>query len=318
MDVLSRLAAAGVVPVVVLDRAEDAVPTARAMLAGGIDVMEITFRTAAATDAIRAVAAEVPDMLVGAGTVVDLEQCRLAVDCGAKFIVSPGYDEATVVWCVQNGVAVTPGCVTPTEIMAAKKHGLNVVKFFPANVYGGLKAIKALSGPFPDMKFIPTGGVSADNLGEFIVSPFIHAVGGSWTVPKKEIAAGNFEAITALCAEARRLVLGFEIGHIGVNCTGADAADGVAKQFEEAFGFPVRTGTSSNFAGSGVEVMKSAAHGVNGHIAIRTNKMAAAIAELEKHGFTVDMDSASYKGGNLSTVYLKDEFGGFAVHLLQK
>ena len=122
MDVLSRLAAAGIVPVVVLDKAEDAVPTARAMLAGGIDVMEITFRTAAAADSIRAVAKEVPDMLVGAGTVINLEQCKLAVDCGAKFIVSPGYDEETVAWCVENGVAVTPGCVTPTEIMMAKKH----------------------------------------------------------------------------------------------------------------------------------------------------------------------------------------------------
>ena len=138
MDVFSRLAAAGVVPVVVLDNAADAVPTAKAMVAGGIDVMEITFRTAAAADSIRAVAAEVPEMLVGAGTVLNLEQCKLAVECGAKFIVSPGYDEETVAWCVENGVAVTPGCVTPTEIMAALKHGLKVLKFFPANVYGGL------------------------------------------------------------------------------------------------------------------------------------------------------------------------------------
>ncbi len=207
MDVLSRMAAAGVVPVVVLEKAEDAVPTAKAMLAGGIDVMEITFRTAAAADSIRAVAQEVPDMLVGAGTVINLDQCKLAVECGAKFIVAPGYDEETVAWCVENGVAVTPGCVTPTEIMWAKKHDLNVIKFFPANVYGGLKALKALSGPFPGTKFIPTGGVNNDNLAEFIVSPVIHAVGGSWTVPAKEIAAGNFEKVTELCAEARRIVL---------------------------------------------------------------------------------------------------------------
>ena len=119
MDVLSRLAAAGIVPVVVLDKAEDAVPTARAMLAGGIDVMEITFRTAAAADSIRAVSKEVPEMLVGAGTVINLEQCKLAVRQGAKFIVSPGYDDETVAWCVENDIAVTPGCVTPTEIMMA-------------------------------------------------------------------------------------------------------------------------------------------------------------------------------------------------------
>lgn len=318
MDVLDRLAAAGVVPVVVLDKAEDAVPTARAMLAGGIDVMEITFRTAAAADAIRAVANEVPEMLVGAGTVVNLEQCKLAVECGAKFIVSPGYDEETVAWCVDNDVAVTPGCVTPTEIMMAKKHGLKVLKFFPANVYGGLKAIKALSGPFPDIKFIPTGGVSNDNLGEFLSSPVIHAVGGSWTVPKKDIAEGNFEKISALCAEARKTALGFEIAHVGINCPDADASMDVAKAFESAFDFIVKPGNSSNFAGTGVEVMKTKFLGANGHIAVRTNKMAAAIAELEKRGFTLDMGTANYKGERLNAVYLKNEIGGFAVHLLQK
>ena len=318
MDVLSRMAAAGVVPVVVLDKAEDAVPTARAMIAGGIDVMEITFRTAAAADSIRAVAAEVPEMLVGAGTVINLEQCKLAVDCGAKFIVSPGYDEETVAWCVENNIPVTPGCVTPTEIMMAKKHDLKVLKFFPANVYGGLKALKSLSGPFPGTKFIPTGGVSNENLAEFISSPIIHAVGGSWTVPKKEINEGNFAKVTELCSEARKVLLGFEILHVGINCDDADTAMEVAEKFQEAFGFTVKPGNSSNFAGTAIEVMKSKFLGAKGHIAIRTNKIEAAIAELEKHGFTVDMSTAKYKADRLTVVYLKDEFGGFAVHLSQK
>ena len=318
MDVLSRMAAAGIVPVVVLDKAEDAVPTARAMIAGGIDVMEITFRTAAAADSIRAVAAEVPEMLVGAGTVINLDQCKLAVDCGAKFIVSPGYDEETVAWCVENNIPVTPGCVTPTEIMMAKKHDLKVLKFFPANVYGGLKALKSLSGPFPGTKFIPTGGVSNDNLAEFISNPIIHAVGGSWTVPKKEINEGNFAKITELCAEARKVLLGFEILHVGINCDDADTAMEVAEKCQEAFGFTVKPGNSSNFAGTAIEVMKSKFLGAKGHIAIRTNKIEAAIAELEKHGFTMDMSTAKYKADRLTVVYLKDEIGGFAVHLSQK
>ena len=199
MDVLAKMAESGIVPVVVLENAEDAVPTAKAMLAGGICVMEITFRTAAAADSIRAVAKEVPDMVVGAGTVVNVEQAKLAVECGAKFIVSPGYDEETVVWCCENNIPVTPGCATPTEIMMALKHNLKVVKFFPANVYGGLKALKALSGPFVGLKFIPTGGVSQENLAEYIVAPFIHAVGGSWICPKADIAAHDFEKITRLC-----------------------------------------------------------------------------------------------------------------------
>lgn len=318
MDVLSRLAAAGVVPVVVLDNAADAVPTARAMVAGGIDVMEITFRTAAAADSIRAVAAEVPEMLVGAGTVVNLEQCKLAVECGAKFIVSPGYDEETVAWCVENGVAVTPGCVTPTEIMAALKHGLKVLKFFPANVYGGLNAIKALAGPFVGLKFIPTGGVNQQNLGEFLASPSIHAVGGSWVCPKADIAAHNFDKITQLCAEARRGALGFELAHVGINCEDAEQSLAVCTELEKAFDFEVKTGNSSNFASTGVEVMKSMFLGKNGHLAIRTNKIESAIVELEKRGFAVDMDTAKYKGDRMTAVYLKNEIGGFAVHLLQK
>lgn len=203
MEVLKRLAAAGVVPVVVLDDAASAVPTAKAMVAGGIDVMEITFRTAAAADAIRAVSEGCPEMLVGAGTVITLEQCKKAIECGAKFIVSPGFDEEVVRYCVEQGVAVCPGCVTPTEIMAAMKLGLKVVKFFPANVYGGLSAMKALSGPFGGVQFLPTGGVSAKNIREYIDAPYVFAVGGSWVCPKADISAGNFEKITELCRESK-------------------------------------------------------------------------------------------------------------------
>ena len=182
MDVLSRLARAGVVPVVVLDDAKDAVPTANAMVAGGIDVMEITFRTAAAPDSIKAVSENCPDMLVGAGTVLNLEQCKLAVAMGAKFIVSPGFDAQVVGWCIENGIPVTPGCVTPTEITAAVNMGLKVIKFFPANIYGGLKALKALSAPFPQIKFIPTGGVDRGNIDEFLAFEKVAAIGGSFFV----------------------------------------------------------------------------------------------------------------------------------------
>ena len=317
MDVLKRMACAGIVPVVVLEDAKDAVPTAKAMVAGGIDVMEITFRTAAAADSIRAVAAEVPEMLVGAGTVVNLEQCKLAVECGAKFIVSPGYDEEVVSWCCDNGVAVCPGCVTPTEIMMALKHGLKVLKFFPANVYGGLSAIKALAGPFGGVKFIPTGGVNLQNVGEFIADSHIHAVGGSWVCPKADIAAGNFDKITELCKESRKALLGFEVAHVGINCADASVCDQVCDAFAAAFDFGVKKGNSSNFASTGVEVMKTMFKGANGHIAIRTNKMTPAIAEMERRGLELDWDSVKDKE-NVKAVYFKNEFGGFAVHLLQK
>lgn len=203
MNILERLRNSIVVPVVVLDRVEDAIPTANALMAGGVDVMEITFRTAAAADSIAAVAKSCPDMLVGAGTILNLDQCKLAIEKGAKFIVSPGFDAEVVSYCVENGIAVCPGCVTPTEIMAALKLGLKVVKFFPANVYGGLTAMKNLSAPFGGVKFLPTGGVNTENIKEYFSAPFIHAVGGSWICPKADIAAGNFEKITQLCLDAR-------------------------------------------------------------------------------------------------------------------
>ena len=201
--VLQLMKKSGVIPVVVLDDTAKALTTANALLAGGVSVMEITFRTAAAADSIKAVSENCPEMLVGAGTVVTLDQCKQALECGAKFIVSPGFDPEVVSWCVERNIPITPGCVTPTEIMAAMKLGLNVVKFFPAGVYGGLKAMKSLSAPFGGVKFIPTGGV---DLKEYLEAPFVHAVGGSWLCPKKEIAVGNFDAITALCREASEIV----------------------------------------------------------------------------------------------------------------
>ena len=206
MNTADRMRRTGIVPVVVLDDAKDAVLTAKALLAGGVDVMEITFRTAAAADSIKVVSENCPEMLVGAGTVVTLDQCKQALECGAKFIVSPGFDPEVAAWCVERNVPIMPGCVTPTEIMAAMKLGLNVVKFFPAGVYGGLKAMKPLSAPFGGIKFIPTGGIDAKNLKEYLEVPFVHAVGGSWLCPKKEIAAGNFDAVTALCREASQIV----------------------------------------------------------------------------------------------------------------
>ena len=206
MDVLERMRTCGIVPVVVLENADDAVDTAKALLRGGVDVMEITFRTAAAPESIRRVAREVPDMLVGAGTVVTLDQCMQAIACGAKFIVSPGFDEEVVAWCCENQIPVTPGCVTPTEIMAALKFDLKVLKFFPANVYGGLSALKSLAGPFGGVKFIPTGGVGPANLADFAASSTVHAVGGSWVCPKGDITAHDYEKIEALCREAREII----------------------------------------------------------------------------------------------------------------
>ncbi len=169
-----------VVPVVVIKDIADTLPTLAAMCDGGIPVAEITFRTACAADAIKLGCETFPDMLIGAGTVINAEQARRAIDCGAKFIVSPGLSAAVAEVCAEAGIPYLPGCVTPTEIMAALELGITTVKFFPANVYGGLKAIKALAAPFPQIKFLPTGGVDMSNIQEFLDCDKIAAVGGSF------------------------------------------------------------------------------------------------------------------------------------------
>ncbi|MCI7623040.1 MAG: bifunctional 4-hydroxy-2-oxoglutarate aldolase/2-dehydro-3-deoxy-phosphogluconate aldolase [Clostridiales bacterium] len=315
-QIMKRIRLCGVVPVATISEVDKAVPLAEAMVKGGIDVVEVTFRTAAAADAIRQISSKCPEMLVGAGTVITLEQCRLAVECGANFIVAPGFDPEVVKWCVDNGIPIVPGCVTPSEIMAAMKLGLEVVKFFPANIYGGLTAIKALSGPFPKMKFIPTSGMNADNLAEYIRAPFIYAVGGSWVCPKGEIDNGNFEKITALCRDTRCRLLGFEIGHIGINCNGAEESKQICEMFGKAFGFEYMPGDGpSDFSSKQIEIKKYGGRGTKGHIAIVTNSVECAIGELEKRGVALDREYV-YENGKLIAAWLKDEIGGFAVHLM--
>ena len=316
--ILHSLFLTGVVPVVVIHNAEDAIPAARALLAGGVNVMEITLRTEAGLDSIRAVASACPDMIVGAGTVLNVEQAQKCVEAGARFIVSPGFNAKQVAWCVENGVAVTPGCVTPSEIMAAMEYGLEVLKFFPSNVYGGLSAMKALSGPFGGLRFIPTGGIDGQNAADYCAAPFIHAVGGSWLCAAADISAGNFEKITALCQEARKAILGFEVAHVGINTANAEASGAIAAHFAGAFGFNVKAGSSSNFASSGIEIMKSPYLGRNGHIAVRTNSIPRALAHLEQRGYAADMDTAKYKGNVITAIYLKEQMGDFAIHLLQR
>lgn len=200
-EILDRIGAARLVPVVVLDDAASAAPLAEALTAGGLPVAEVTFRTAAAVESIKAMAAN-PDMLVGAGTVLTPEQVDAAVDAGASYVVSPGLSVPVVRRCAERGVLALPGAVTATEVQAALAEGLSVVKFFPASTSGGAPAIKALSAPFGDLRFVPTGGIGPSNLTDYLSVASVLAVGGSWMVPRSEIAAGDFAAIESLTADA--------------------------------------------------------------------------------------------------------------------
>lgn len=200
-DTLSALHAARIVPVVVLDDAADAGPLAAALVTGGLPVAEVTFRTAAAADAIR-VMAERGDMLVGAGTVLTSQQVDQAVTAGAAYVVSPGLSRAVVERCQEHGVPALPGAVTATEVQAALELGLTTVKFFPAGTSGGAPAISALAAPFAGVRFVPTGGIGPKNLHEYLAIPAVTAVGGSWMVPRDRVRAGDFTEITRLTAEA--------------------------------------------------------------------------------------------------------------------
>ncbi|MFT3888206.1 MAG: bifunctional 4-hydroxy-2-oxoglutarate aldolase/2-dehydro-3-deoxy-phosphogluconate aldolase [Arachnia sp.] len=196
-----------IIPVVVIEDAARAAGLGAALVDGGIPVAEVTLRTPAGIDAIAAMA-DIPNLLLGAGTVLTAEQVDRAVDAGARFIVSPGLNPRVVERALERGVDVVPGTVTPTEIMAALDLGLTTCKFFPANIYGGVAAIKALGAPFGQVTFIPTGGVSAGNLGEYLACPNVAAVGGSWMVPAKAIAASDFDTVRQLCALAVEAVRG--------------------------------------------------------------------------------------------------------------
>ncbi|MCI5825330.1 MAG: bifunctional 4-hydroxy-2-oxoglutarate aldolase/2-dehydro-3-deoxy-phosphogluconate aldolase [Arcanobacterium sp.] len=201
----SFLASNPIVPVVVLEELDAAVPTAQALLAGGITSAEITFRTAVAADAIAAISEQVPEMAVGAGTVINAEQARQALSAGAQFIVSPGWSSAVADVASEAEVPYLPGIANPTDIMAALSYGLDTVKFFPAVALGGLPVVKAFAGPFPQLKFMPTGGINTENLAEWLGSPVIAAVGGSWMVAGKLLRAGKFEDVTRISAAAMAL-----------------------------------------------------------------------------------------------------------------
>lgn len=314
-EVLEKIQKIGIVPVVVLNDAEDAKPLAQALCAGGLPCAEVTFRTEAAEESIRIMAENFPDMLLGAGTVLTTEQVDRAVAAGAKFIVSPGLNPEVVRYCVEKNIPITPGTANPSDIETAISLGLEVVKFFPAEAAGGLKMIQAMAAPYTTMKFMPTGGISAKNINEYLAFDKIIACGGSWMVSGDLVKAKKFDEIEKLTKEAVQTMLGFHLKHVGINCDDAAEAKKAALMFETLFGFTVKEGNSSYFAGTAVETMKSPYLGKKGHICIGTNSVLRAMNYLETQGFSFKEDSKKYKDGKLIAVYLDMEIGGFAVHL---
>ncbi len=318
MDVLGQLTCAGLVPVIKIDSAADAVPLCAALSDGGLPVAEITFRTAAAEQAIKNVSAELPDVILGAGTVLTTEQVERAVNAGAKYIVAPGFNPKVVGYCVERGIPVLPGCQSPSDIEAALEFGLDTVKFFPAEAAGGIKYIKAVSAPYGSMKFVPTGGINEQNMLDYLSFNKVRAIGGSWMAPSDAIKAGDFDKIRTLTKQAVGKVLGMTLKHIGINSQTPERALDDAKAFCTLCGLDVKEGTSSVFAGGEFEFMKTPFRGEHGHIAIGVNDIARAKWHLEKRGFEFDQESERVKDGKVVAIYLKREIAGFAIHLLAK
>ncbi len=316
---LDQLALAGLIPIIKINDANDAAPLCKALKDGGLPVAEITFRTAAAEDAIRKAHNADPDILLGAGTVLTTEQADRAWAAGARYMVSPGFNPRVVKHCIDNGYPILPGCSSPSDIEQAIDLGLTAVKIFPAGAMGGIATIKALAGPYTEMQYVPTGGVDAKNLLEYLSFPKVLACGGSWMVPQAAVEAKDWAKIQSLAREAVDLLLGFEIAHIGINNPDAQAAKAAAERLSLLFGWPIKEGDANYFIGTGVELMKMPFHGAHGHVAIGTNSVERAKWHLARRGFAFNEDTAR-KGpdGKLRFIYLKDEIAGFAFHLIQK
>lgn len=318
-SLVDELENVGIVPVIKLDNVDDAEKLAKALRDGGINCAEVTFRAKGADEVIKRMTKAYPDMLVGAGTVLTCEQVDAAIRAGAKFCVAPGLNPKVVTHCLEKGVPFAPGLSSASEIEQALELGLDFAKFFPAEQAGGLAYIKAVCGPYTTMRFMPTGGVTADNLNNYLAYKKIVCCGGSWIVPPALLAAGDWAGITKLCREAIDKMLGFEMVHVGLNCANPEEAEAVADEFENAFGFAKKVGNSSVFSSTYMEMMKKPFRGKMGHIAIATNSVKRAAYQLKLRGYEVDEASVKYNAeGVMNVAYLKHEFGGFAVHLVLK
>jgi len=303
----------GIIPVIAIDDASKAVPLCKALAAGGLPAAEVTFRTAAAEDAIRAIAKEVPEMLLGAGTVLTVDQADRAMAAGAKFIVAPGYDPKVTQHVIDKGGVMVPGTATAGEMQQAMNQGCEIVKFFPAEANGGVAMLKNIGAALKSCKWMCTGGVNSKNVNDYLGFSQVAAVGGTWMCKSDMIQAEKWDEITAICKEAVKTILGFSLAHVGLNCENEAEAEKTAKTLCALFGFDYKAGNSSIFAGSAVECMKAPYLGKNGHIAIATNNLDRAVYHLGRQG--VEFDESTRKP---KAIYLKGEVGGFAIHLVQK
>jgi len=318
-EILARLGRIGLIPVIRLDSPGQALPLGKALLAGSLPVAEVTFRTDAAEESIKILSRELPELTLGAGTVLTTEQADAAVAAGAKYIVTPGFNQKVVAHCIAKGVPITPGVTTPTQIEQALEMGLSVLKFFPAEQSGGVAMLKAFAGPYGSkVSFIPTGGASVKNLADYLGCANVHAVGGSWMVPSDAIAAGDYGKVEMLCREARMLSLGFRLLHIGINPYMNEPVDESGTMLATMLGMPRKPGNSSIFVGDAFELMRERGRGEKGHIAVETLSVERALEWISGFGFNPVEETIKRKNGVITMAYVDKPFMGFALHLNRK
>lgn len=315
MNVFDRIREFGIIPVIKIPSVEHAVPLAETLKKAGLPLIEVTLRNDCALDCIAAIKKEVPDMLVAAGTVLQAEQVARAKEAGAELCVAPGLNENIAHECRRLDIPYLPGCVTATEIEKGLELGLTTFKFFPAELMGGIGTIRQLSGPYSGISFIPTSGMNFDNIGTYLSNTKVAAVGGSFMAPADRVLARDWDGIYELCRKAVSISLNFQLVHVGINA--GEEGEALARELGEMFGIGTKAGRRSDFAGDMFECCKEKFPGENGHIAVGVRNVERGVAYLRRKGYAVRDEFKGYDNdGNLKSVYLEKEFGGFAIHLL--
>jgi 2-dehydro-3-deoxyphosphogluconate aldolase/(4S)-4-hydroxy-2-oxoglutarate aldolase len=314
-DVLKHIELLGVIPVAIVEDENKAVSLAKTLCENGLPVIEVTLRTHTAVRVVEQIVKGFPDMLVGAGTVLTVDDAQTVIDAGARFIVSPGFSAKIVEYCLNKSIPVIPGVVTPTEIQQALEYGLEVVKFFPAEASGGLSYLKAVAAPFKGLKFIPTGGIEQSTLLSYLQFPKVLACGGSWMVHPEMLKTDQFEKIASLTRQAITAVLGFELRHIGMYTGSTSDAYKATAQLAKMIQFSVRETEASLFSEKNTDELQLTSSG--DFIVLRTNFIERAIAYLAQKGIAIKPDTKQILNGQLIAVDVNLEIEGFALRLIQ-
>ena len=317
-DLLTQIAHIGMIPVLNIDKVERAIPLAKALTKGGLPLMEVMFRTDAAADSIKAIACELPDFIIGAGTVLTVDQAMRAVDSGAQFLVAPGFNPKVVEWAVDHKMPIVPGTVTPTEVEAARALGVHVLKFFPAVQQGGVPAMGLLSGPYPDVRWVPTGDMTRPLATEYLQFNKVAATGGDFMLKYDDIHADNYEKITHDVEETILDYLNFHMARFGFNTADKSSADTLVSRLSEVFHQKTSQIDGSSFSGSIFECLYKNGIGRNGDLAVGTRDATRAYYYLKRCGVEFAEDTVeTFEDGRITSIYLKDDFEDFAIRLVQ-